>query len=512
MPVPLISVTRKKGVMNSTTLTEVTALPRHAIQGALRNSLQWVALLLSDFCAFALTSVCAFVLTFPDGNVDMTSEGNWLPPHQWVCISTFSALSLVWILWFGTVKQAYTRRKPLWTELKHVVMGIAVFASADIVILTFTDVDFSRTLWASAWLTLLVLIPIARHLARKFLRAVGLWRQPTVIIGNGENAQQAYLALRSEPGMGLDVVAFIWPLFAPVTEAAVVPVQGIPCVALSSQLGAAERLLPFHCVIALEAHEWELRDKVIRQLVQSRITDIHVIPAMRGVPLYGIETSHFVSHEVLLIHLHTSLADPLRCVLKRLFDILGSLTLLILLSPLFAFIAFKVSRDGGNTFFGHRRVGRGGKSFNCIKFRSMAINAQEILQHLLDTNPIAKAEWNKDFKLKNDPRINKIGHFLRRTSLDELPQLWNVLKGEMSLVGPRPVVQGELERYGDDVAYYLMIRPGMTGLWQVSGRNDVDYSKRVYLDAWYVKNWSLWSDIAILFKTVSGVIGRGGAY
>ena len=130
----------------------------------------------------------------------------------------------------------------------------------------------------------------------------------------------------------------------------------------------------------------------------------------------------------------------------------------------------------------------------------------------LGENPTMREEWEREFKLKDDPRITSIGHFLRRTSLDELPQLWNVLRGDMSLVGPRPVVEVELEKYGDDVDYYLHVKPGMTGLWQVSGRNDVDYETRVALDAWYVRNWSLWNDLVILIKTVRVVLQRDGAY
>jgi Undecaprenyl-phosphate galactose phosphotransferase WbaP len=171
-----------------------------------------------------------------------------------------------------------------------------------------------------------------------------------------------------------------------------------------------------------------------------------------------------------------------------------------------------VSKDGGQPFFGHMRVGHNGKPFKCYKFRSMVVNAEQVLEHLLANDPVARAEWALNFKLKNDPRVSKLGEFLRRSSLDELPQLWNVFKGDMSLVGPRPVIEAELERYGDDVGYYLMTRPGITGLWQVSGRNDVDYATRVYLDSWYVKNWSLWNDIAILFKTISVVRRRSGAY
>ena len=142
----------------------------------------------------------------------------------------------------------------------------------------------------------------------------------------------------------------------------------------------------------------------------------------------------------------------------------------------------------------------------------MVVDSQKALRDLLARDPEARQQWNKEFKLKNDPRITPIGNILRKTSLDELPQLWNVFKGEMSLVGPRPVTRLELKHYGDDLIYYKMVRPGISGLWQVSGRNDVDYSTRVYLDAWYVKNWSLWNDIVILAKTVNIVLRRKGAY
>ncbi|HNA20830.1 MAG TPA: sugar transferase, partial [Agitococcus sp.] len=180
--------------------------------------------------------------------------------------------------------------------------------------------------------------------------------------------------------------------------------------------------------------------------------------------------------------------------------------------PLFVYLFYKVKQTDGDAFFGHQRIGANGNPFPCYKFRTMVKNSAEVLDELLKNDAQAKAEWEAEFKLKNDPRITQIGHVLRRTSLDELPQLWNVLRGEMSLVGPRPVVQAELIKYGDDVDYYLHVKPGMTGLWQVSGRNDVDYETRVALDAWYVRNWSLWNDLVILLKTVKVVLARDGAY
>lgn len=193
-------------------------------------------------------------------------------------------------------------------------------------------------------------------------------------------------------------------------------------------------------------------------------------------------------------------------------SLVGALSIITLLLPALVILIFMVSRDGGAPIYGHERVGRDGRKFKCLKFRSMVVNSKEVLEEVLRTDPVARAEWDEDFKLKNDPRITRIGHFIRKTSLDELPQLWNVVRGEMSLVGPRPVIEAELERYAGDVDYYFMAKPGMTGLWQVSGRNDVSYETRVYFDSWYVKNWSLWNDIAILFKTIGVVLKRDGAY
>ncbi|MFM0170100.1 sugar transferase [Paraburkholderia sediminicola] len=198
--------------------------------------------------------------------------------------------------------------------------------------------------------------------------------------------------------------------------------------------------------------------------------------------------------------------------IKRVFDIFGASALLIVLLPIFLVIGCVVLSDGGSAFFGHPRVGRGGRPFRCLKFRSMVPKADVVLAELLAADASAREEWNRDFKLKNDIRITSVGRFLRKTSLDELPQLWNVLRGDMSLVGPRPVVNKELERYGTDAYYYLSVRPGVTGLWQVSGRNNVDYATRVALDVSYVKRRSTLLDISILLRTFKVVFDGSGAY
>ncbi|MCZ8142665.1 MAG: sugar transferase [Acetobacteraceae bacterium] len=200
-------------------------------------------------------------------------------------------------------------------------------------------------------------------------------------------------------------------------------------------------------------------------------------------------------------------------IAKRALDIIGAGLWLVLLSPFFLIVALMVRADGGPAFFAHQRVGRGGKLFGCLKFRSMVIDSQARLEALLASDPAARAEWEATRKLKNDPRITRIGRFLRSTSLDELPQLINVLRGEMSLVGPRPVQVAEIDRYyGASAAHYMAVRPGITGLWQVSGRSETSYESRVALDVSYVSRPSMLTDLSILLRTPVAVLSRRGAH
>lgn len=195
---------------------------------------------------------------------------------------------------------------------------------------------------------------------------------------------------------------------------------------------------------------------------------------------------------------------------KRLFDTALALLLLPIIAPVIALLWLLVRRDGGPGFFGHTRLGQNGRPFKCWKLRSMVVDAQSALdQHLAD-NPDAAAEWSRDFKLRNDPRITRIGNFLRRSSLDELPQIFNVLKGEMSFVGPRPVIKDEVAQYGDKWARCFALRPGITGLWQISGRNETSYDARVALDMEYARRCSLRLDMKIIVLTGLSVLRMTG--
>ncbi len=345
------------------------------------------------------------------------------------------------------------------------------------------------------------------------MNQMGIWEKPAIIVGTGNNAREAFEAIRQEKNLGYRINAFAAPAWQhDVPDTLQIGEKKFPVVQLNEapeqqliSLGQPQIIIGLDSLAPLE------NQRLIKTLSRFQ-HNIHIIPTLRGLPLFGTQLSHFFSHEVLFMTVRNNLARRSYRWIKRSFDLFVSLCLIALLSPLLIALTVLIRRSGGTAFYGHQRIGQDGKLFKCLKFRSMRPDADRVLKELLANDPVAKAEWDKDFKLKNDPRITTVGHFIRKTSLDELPQLFNVLKGEMSLVGPRPVVKDELERYGSASVFYLEAKPGITGLWQISGRNDTTYAERVSLDSWYVQNWSLWYDIAILFKTIDVVFNRRGAY
>jgi UDP-galactose-lipid carrier transferase len=420
---------------------------------------------------------------------------------DYACVAAFIADALA-VSRFVTL-QHYVKRMPALRELRELLGVLALACVCHIALLALhgNAVDVFRT--ALAWGCVAVLLPAARLVVKLLLIKLHLWQRDLYVIGSGRLALDAAAAIKREPLMGLALRAFV-----PVGECQLpqdAPLAPLRPLDASSLAGSV-------IMIALGPEHAALRNTWLRALGAASASSIVVVADVPGVPLHGIETTYVNSHELLLLRVRNNLSRWHVRMFKRCLDLGGALSISLMLSPLLLFIAWQVRKDGGNAIYGHPRIGRHARPFNCYKFRSMVVNASAVLAELLERHPEARREWERDFKLKDDPRVTRIGAFLRRTSLDELPQLWNVIRGDMSLVGPRPIVEAELARYADDVSYYLMARPGMTGLWQVSGRNDADYPTRVYLDAWYVRNWSLWYDIAILFKTVRTVCKRDGAY
>ncbi|WP_210522650.1 undecaprenyl-phosphate galactose phosphotransferase WbaP [Pantoea ananatis] len=444
-----------------------------------------------------------------------TVQGIWgdldafIPPHQ--IENRFIAQFIMSVLctgWFWMRLRHYTYRKPFWFELKEIVKTLVVFSLLDLALIAFSKWDFSRMVWVFSWSYALLLLPLLRAGVKSAINKAGQWQKETIIIGSGRNATEAYAALQSEEILGYNVQAFISVEDAPLQQS----VNGVPVISANDINWSTIDRDNVQFIVAMEYEQQPERDRWLKFLSKMNCRSVSVIPTLRGVPLYGTDMSFIFSHEVMILRVSNNLAKHSSRFLKRSFDIVVASLLLLFLAPVFALLCYMVKRDGGNAIYGHERIGQDGRKFKCLKFRSMVTNSKEVLESLLATSEEARREWDKDFKLKKDPRITRIGGFLRKTSLDELPQLWNVIRGEMSLVGPRPVIEAELERYAGDVDYYLMAKPGMTGLWQVSGRNDIDYDTRVYFDSWYVKNWALWTDIAILFKTAGVVFRRDGAY
>lgn len=475
-----------------------------ALSYSKKTNLVKFILAISDFIVATLSIILAiYIIGIFGGDINEYIPESEMPAR----ILTHVMLAVLCVGWFWVRLRHYTYRKPFWFELKEILRTLLIFAILDLALIAFSKWQFSRYVWVLTWSLALLFLPLARALTKRLLNKYGMWQKHTIIIGSGKNACDAYAALQSEEVLGFSICAF----FSTSTDCEK-ELLGKPVICDEQELWLQCDPESTQFIVALEFEEHALRDEWLKKLAKHQCRSVSVIPTLRGVPLYGTDMSFIFSHEVMILRVSNNLAKRTSRFLKRSFDLIGSAAIITLLSPILIVLVYLVSKDGGNAIYGHERIGRDGHKFKCLKFRSMVTNSAEVLQQLLATDPEAQAEWDKDFKLKNDPRITRVGSFIRKTSLDELPQLFNVLKGEMSLVGPRPIIEKELERYAGDVDYYLMAKPGMTGLWQVSGRNDVDYDTRVYFDAWYVKNWSLWNDVAILFKTINVVLKRDGAY
>jgi Undecaprenyl-phosphate galactose phosphotransferase WbaP len=481
-----------------------TPSPMRGLLSLAQVRLSKLALLLGDALALLLALGLSMVLVTQVQGLDAASWWSGQDSRRFIAWIGVAALGLLALL---THFQHYSDRRPFWDELSDFLKLVGVLALLDISLTSVMRWNASRIWWATSWASAFFCLVLVRASTRQLLKRMHLWERPTIIIGVGGNAADARRALDSHPELGLRVVGFV----------------GADGKGGHRDDSTQPRLFPrdmkglahrpgIQWVIALEHAQSDLREHWLRMLAQWGASDISVIPAMRGVPLHGTDMSHFFSHEVAMLRMRNNLRRWPARLTKRVFDTAAAMVLLVLLSPIMLLIALLIRRDGGPAIFAHSRVGKRGRIFNCFKFRTMVVDAEQQLEQLLQQSPELRQEWEDERKLRHDPRISSIGRFLRRTSLDELPQLLNVIRGEMSLVGPRPVVKPELQRYGDQMGYYLMVRPGMTGLWQVSGRNDLDYDSRVYLDTWYVKNWSLWYDLIILLKTVRVVCQRQGAY
>ena len=378
----------------------------------------------------------------------------------------------------------------------------------------------SRAVYLWSWFLSMGTVPLIRCMVRKRFSREDWWSVPTVLFGSGELVPrvQAYLSRHAEAGLRLQA-RFVSPAclddsepcqFEESTGAA----STLETLTSRSELARFVSSYPKTCAVVVMEKDASLacRQELI-DVASLLFSSVILVPEdlSEGEIPYWVRPLEI--GEILCLKVRQNLLDPKRLALKRCMDLVLSISGGLVVLPFLLLIALAIRMESsGPAFFRQGRIGRDGRLIHILKFRTMVYNAEEVLEEYLRDNPDLRKEWEEDQKLRNDPRITWVGAFLRRTSLDELPQLWNVICGEMSLVGPRPIVEEEILRYGSAYASYTRVRPGITGLWQVSGRNDLSYKQRVHIDRFYISNWSTWLDLLILAKTIPVVLGRKGAY
>jgi len=417
----------------------------------------------------------------------------------------------VWIIILA-YEGAYTRRFTFWDEVK-LLWKAAFFSTLAILSVVFVGKigeSVSRTVVVLIGLLSLFLFPLLRVFLKRRLISAGLLKRKVLILGANDTAVRALNALRGEPNLGYEVIGFLDD------DAYARGRSFIEGVKVHHGIDRVERYLTnadiHDVVIALPDRDRETLNRLVTRL-QHKAASVLYFPDYSGIAVIGTEIRHFLHDQAFALEIKNNLAEPFNYYTKIVFDLtVGIMVFLLICIPLACIALLIRATSPGPAIYRQQRAGKNGRTFQCYKFRTMYRDADKRLRGILAGDPAARKAWESHRKLTNDPRITGVGRFLRRTSLDELPQIINVLRGEMSLVGPRPVTQEEIDlHYKDSAELCFSVLPGITGLWQVSGRSNTTYDYRIMLDSWYVRNWNLWLDIVILFRTVDVVLKREGA-
>jgi undecaprenyl-phosphate galactose phosphotransferase len=396
-------------------------------------------------------------------------------------------------------EKLYTIRLTFWDEtrklFKAITLGI-IFTLA-LVTLDRVDEDISRLTLLFIYLFALFIFPIFRYRAKKILYNSSIYSKDLVIVSNNRvEAKEIADALRAEFNLGYRVVKLV--LFKKIIS--------------KREIEIVSKLQNIYGTVIV-CEDNRVREKSINQL-QEYVEKIFFLPSLKNVAFLNSKIEYLFDSQIFIVTLENNLKKFHNKFIKNLFDKLLAILLLPLLLPVVVIVAIIIKiTTKSSAFFIQKRLGEANYDFNCIKFQTMYPDGDKMLENFFRDNPIENEHWKMYKKIKGvDPRVTKIGRFLRKTSLDELPQIFNVLIGNMSFVGPRPYLEHEIPDMRGKKDTILIAKPGITGMWQVMGRNDLSFEKRVELDEWYVRNWSLWFDIVLLFKTIKVVLGRNGAY
>lgn len=468
-------------------------------------------MLLLDIAAFYTSLLAAYYVR---KLLYILFSGNFLEPFPLVYFLHFWWFPAIFIS-FILYERLYIRRLTFWDETRELSKSTSASTIAILSILSLTKMseNISRLTIILLWCFSLFFFPFFRLIGKKLFYKIGLWRDNVIIIGAGSAGQAIARGFSRNTHLGYNVIGFL-------DDNDKIGRQVDIAGAKYDVFGKIKHFTKFvnlldvaTVIIAIPSLSVEKLAELTAN-IQKHTKNILLIPDIKGVSLTNTELHHFFLQQMFLLKINNNLKSPINKFIKRSIELFISLLFMPLLLFIIGILGLLIILDSpGPIFYRQPRVGRNGKPFTVYKFRSMYQDAMDRLENILTTDPHANLEWETYFKLKNDPRITRMGAFLRKTSLDELPQIFNVLSGDMSLVGPRPVLNEEITKYYREFSdYYHMVRPGITGLWQVSGRNNLDYTMRVRLDAWYVLNWSVWLDIMILFQTIRVVLNKEGAY
>lgn len=405
---------------------------------------------------------------------------------------------------------AYRRMRPsidIYRDIVHALLLVDVAMIAGLFLFKVSDV-VSRLYVLTFFLASLVTVVIFRTIALKIMKKHHAFYTPVMLLGAGLTAERTVRFFREDLGYFYEIVGVLDDAPKSRIIAERYPVLG----GIDAGISLVKDMAVENVIITAPGMSKAKLADIIAGLKPYTHT-VSFVPDLIDIPFGSVDAVTLFTEGILLVKSRNNLARRKNRLLKRGFDLLCVLGGGVIISPVLLLLVLLAAVDNhGRIIFAHKRVGKGGRPFYCYKFQTMVKDAEKVLQEYLQANPAAKKEWEASFKLTHDPRVTPLGQFLRRTSLDELPQLWNVLKGEMSLVGPRPIVKEEVPKYGSYIAEYNMVLPGITGMWQASGRSDTTYEERVAMDTWYVRNWSVWIDIMYLVKTFSAVIKAKGAY
>lgn len=411
---------------------------------------------------------------------------------------------------FLAITQTYTKMQPILETVRQIFYAVLYALITCILALYFMQASMlaSRLYVVLFGILALFNIYVVRYVLLKFLKTTNMFMKPVILIGAGKTAEIVLQFFEGDLGYRYRIVGLLDD--DPISEE--LPQKFL----LLGKVSDAESIIRDSgvktVIITAPGMDSARLEKLVAK-IQPLVRDILFVPDLMMLPLGHVGVEPFYTEKVFMLSIRNNLARRRNRLAKRVFDLIATICGGFLILPILLVLAVLVGIDNkGHIIFAHRRVGQNGKLFPCYKFQSMVPDAQKCLEEYLAKTPEARKEWEESFKLTNDPRVTKLGAFLRKTSLDELPQLWNVLVGDMSLVGPRPIVTKEIERYGDYIREYYMVPPGITGMWQVNGRSDTTYEERVAMDTWYVRNWSVWIDLVYLFKTVKTVFTGKGAY